>query len=111
MAQVVNKDKEVKGQMHRVEIATPFTTADGVEITEMHLRRPTGGDIKRAKRLCRDNGDDVQLDLDNYLMAQITHEPLTVEDLDAADGYDLLNLNKALQSLMGKPASSTTTKK
>lgn len=111
MAQPVNKEKEIKSQMHRVEIATPFKTGNDEEINELHLRRPTGGDIKRAKRLCRDNGDDVQLDLDNYLLAQITHEAITVEDLDVVDGYDLLSLNRALQDLMGKPESLKTTKK
>lgn len=111
MAQVVDTEKDVKSQLRKVVIATPFKTADGSVITELHLRRPTGGDIKRAKRLCRDNGDDIQLDLDNYLLAQITHEAITVEDLDAVDGYDLLELNKALQAVMGKPESLKTTKK
>lgn len=94
-------DKTATGhtQADAVKLAWPIRTPSG-EVTEISFRRGKARDLVAAQRI--EPTDNARREL--VLMAMLTEQKLTIEDLEELDLADLAAVQSAFQELWRPPA-------
>jgi len=94
------KTDPVEGQPAAIEVALkyPFTSAAGVRIERICLRRAKRADLRAANQFSRD-----EVDQETFLFARLSG--LTMEDLDNLDMEDNDEMVRRFRQQHGKSAS------
>lgn len=74
----------------------PFTTAAGVKVDKLVVKRPTRGDLKKAYR--RHPNDEFEQE--NHIYCVITG--MVEEDLDLLDAEDARALTECFRKMLGE---------
>jgi hypothetical protein len=81
-----------------IDLLCPLNTPGGV-VSTIHLRRGKARDLVAAQRVDSDPGRR-----ELALIARLSHEKLTLEDMEELDLADLASVQAAFQGLLVKPA-------
>ncbi|WP_432719842.1 phage tail assembly protein [Jeongeupia wiesaeckerbachi] len=77
-----------------LQLKHPFTSAAGVTIDKLNIRRAKRADMKAASKYSKDEADQ-----EDFLFAQITG--LTLEDIDQLDVADSKALQDSFRAMVG----------
>lgn len=86
-----------------IQLQYPVKLASGKNLAEIHLRRPKVRDLKSAQKL--EDADMQEL----TLIASLTSEKLTTEDLEELDLADYAKIQQTFQGMVGgkKPVETS----
>lgn len=82
--------------MSKVTLQFPVTLADGRTVDSITLRRAKVRDLKTAQR----HGSD-QVEQEIMLLATLSEERLTPEDIEELDAADYAKIQDAFQRMVG----------
>ena len=79
-----------------VKLQFPIGLADGRKLEEINLRRAKVRDMKTAQRATKD-----QIEQEILLLATLSEERLTPEDIEELDAADYAKIQDAFQRMVG----------